>query len=101
MSSLKSRINSGGVFVSAAGMSLLDSLWQELIKEWCDPDVEILQDGDVEFKPADYDAGYCVGIAYGIAKIQYPYMSADERIELVLDEARKRVSDGNQNHTGS
>lgn len=80
--SLKQRIKSGGVFTSAAGVSLLDSLWNELVKEWADPDVE---------ESTDWDAAYCVGIAYAIAKIKYPYVKADVRIERVLDEARGRV----------
>ena len=80
--SLKQRINSGGVFTSAAGISLLDSLWAELVKEWADPDVEA---------SLDWDAAYCVGIAYAIAKITYPYAKADVRIERVLDEARGRI----------
>lgn len=90
--SLKTRLKSGGLFVSAAGKSLLESLWDELIKEWTDPDkdLSVCTPNEIGDDYA-YDAGYCVGLAYAIAKIQYPYKPADERIELVLDEARGKI----------
>lgn len=83
--SLKQRISSGGVFVSAAGPSLLESLWNELLKEWCDPDEPSSENSDAY----DYDAGYCVGLAYAIAKIEMPYVQADIRIERILERARE------------
>lgn len=88
--SLKQRIKrDSGVFVSAAGPSLLDSLWSELVKEWVDPDA--IGGIDLSDPEENYDAGYCVGLAYAIAKIRYPYVEASVRIERVLDEARGRV----------
>lgn len=87
--SIKQRIKSGGVFVSAAGPSLLDSLWSELVKEWVDPDA--IGGIDLSDPEENYDAGYCVGLAYAIAKIRYPYVEASMRIERVLAEARGRV----------
>lgn len=85
--SLKQRIKSGVVvYTSAVGISLLDSLWAELLREWADPD----NPDPVMTREDEYDAGYCVGLAYAIAKIRYPYVPASERIERVLDEARSR-----------
>lgn len=91
MSSLKTRINAGGVYVSAAGPSLLESIWNELLKEWADPDVEA---------STDWDAAYCVGLAYAIAKIELPYVKADIRIERILQRARD-IKSGNADRTGA
>ena len=77
------RIKSGSTeFYSARGPSLLESLWTHLLNEWTDPD----DDSTNEF-----DAGYVTGLAYAIAKIQAPYVGAEQRIEAVLDEARERL----------
>jgi hypothetical protein len=83
---IKSRIESGStVFVSGAGKSLLDTLWAELLKEWHDPDVISSKNGVEDA----YDAGYCVGLAYTIAKIEEPYEDAEVRIENVIERARQ------------
>lgn len=79
--SLKSRVLKGDTIAIPAGPSLLESLWAELLKEWADPDVET---------NSDFDTGYCVGLAYAIAKIEMPYVMAGSRIENVLQVARER-----------
>jgi hypothetical protein len=83
---LAQRIKSESVtFTSAAGPSLLSSLWAHMLTEWADPD-----DGDVN----EFDAGYTTAMAYCIAKIQSPYAGADTRIEAVLEDARARIQNG-------
>lgn len=79
--SLKSRVLKGDTIAIPAGPSLLESLWAELLKEWADPDVE---------SNSDFDTGYCVGLAYAIAKIEEPYTGAGHRIERVINKARNR-----------
>lgn len=79
--SLKSRVLKGDTIAIPAGPSLLESLWAELLKEWSDPDIET---------NSDFDTGYCVGLAYAIAKIEMPYVMAGSRIENVLQVARER-----------
>lgn len=80
---LAQRVKSGSVsYHSAAGPSLLDSLWKHLLTEWADPDSD-----DTE----DFDAGYTTGLAYAIAKITAPYSESETRIEAILYEARQRI----------
>jgi hypothetical protein len=79
------------VWESCAGLRLVDSLWNELLKEWADPDVS---------SSSDWDAAYCVGLAYAIAKIELPYVKADVRIERILERARDIVN-GNANRDSS
>lgn len=79
--SLKSRVLKGDTIAIPAGPSLLETLWAELLKEWADPDVD---------SNSDFDTGYCVGLAYAIAKIEEPYVGAGNRIERVIKKARHR-----------
>jgi hypothetical protein len=87
---LKTRVIKGDTISVPSGPSLLESLWSELLKEWTDPDSESIGNKS----SYAYGAGYCVGLAYAIGKIERPYMNAADRIEWVLDEARSRLSGG-------
>lgn len=88
--SLKQRVLKGDTVSIPSGPSLLESLWAELLKEWTDPDEESIGDKS----SYDYDAGYCVGLAYAIAKIESPYVGAEVRIEQVIERAREKKSGG-------
>lgn len=80
---LAQRIKAGNVnYYSAAGPSLLESLWQHLLTEWEDPDAE---------ETSEFDAGYTTALAYCIAKIEAPYVKSGPRLESVLNLARQRI----------
>lgn len=102
--SLKQRVLKGDTISIEPGKSLLESLWAELLKEWADPDPvavpisEALADlrrlgpekHHEKVLDAAFDQGYCVGLAYAVAKIQSPYSPANARIESVIQIARAR-----------
>lgn len=80
---LRQKMVRGEMVSIPEGPTLLERLWKELEKEWADPDVD---------SSADYDAGYCVGLAFAIAQIEMPYARADRRVENVLDRVRGKLS---------
>lgn len=90
--SLKQRVLKGDTIPIEPGKSLLESLWTELLKEWADPDIEYspVTFGDDDSEGYAYNQGYCVGLAYAIAKIRSPYFPAGARIESVIEIARAK-----------
>lgn len=85
--SLKQRVLRGDCREIPSGPTLLASLWNELRREWADPD-----DPDV----SEYDAGYVTGLAFAISRIEQPYVSRDSSIEWVIGRMRGIVDEGSE-----